>query len=74
MKAQNLPHPARHAAILPGLFLACISWSQEMPSSSLAIARTGAGNPRVTVRDAANHLWVMRTSTNLLTWTEVATW
>jgi cytochrome c peroxidase len=74
MKAQNLPHPARHAAILPGLFLACISWSQETPSSSLAIARAAATGPRVTVRDAANHLWVMQTSTNLLNWTEVAAW
>ena len=65
----------------PTLFLAlaaafAANAAAQLPAgSSLGIAPGAAANSaNVTVTDPGNHVWVMQSSPNLATWTDVETW
>ncbi len=59
------------AALVAGISSAS---ADQFSPASLSIGGAGGGGASITVADPANRLWVLQTSTNLISWTETGTW
>jgi len=73
MKIRNLCSPT--AALITALLLHASTSPAQIPASAaLSIVPSGPSVTRITVRDPGNHVWILESSSNLVSWAEVESW
>src|SRR5881394_3727142 len=73
MKTCNL-HRSTPALIAATLLHASVSPAQIPASAALTIVPSGSPATRITIADPGDHVWILETSSNLGSWTEVDQW
>ena len=73
MKTRMFNQPA--AALAAAVLLShSVAPAQIPPSASLTIVPGGSSSNRVQLTDPGDHVWILQTTTNFTTWTEVGAW